>query len=101
MKKLVVLFFCIVFAASVSVAFSADSAALYKSKCAGCHGINGAKETGGVKLAGLDSKSAMEKINGYLDGSYGGKAKGMMIRILKKVDSADLQGLADHIGTFK
>ncbi|WP_027178430.1 c-type cytochrome [Maridesulfovibrio bastinii] len=101
MKKVIALFFCILLAASVSVAFSADSATLYKTKCSGCHGIDGTKHTGGIALAGLDSSSALEKMNGYLDGSYGGKAKGMMTRILKKLDASEIPGLAEHIGTFK
>lgn len=101
MKKIAALFVCIILAASVSVVYSGDASGIYKTKCAGCHGIDGTKKTGGVVLAGLDSATALKRINGYLDGTYGGKAKGMMTRVLKKIKPAQLPDLAAHIGTFK
>lgn len=101
MKKMAALFICIILAASVSMVSSGDASSLYESKCAGCHGKDGSKETRGVVLTGLDSVDALKKMQGYLDGSYGGKGKGMMARVLKRFKPEQLKGLADHIGTFK
>ncbi len=98
MKKL----FCILTSGLLLFAgtalYAADGAALYKA-CAGCHGADGSKKTAeSAPLKGQSAEEILKKLNGYADGSYGGKQKAMMTNIAKKHSADDLKTLADYIG---
>ena len=70
---------------------------LYKQKCSSCHGVNG-EGIIGPKLIGDSS----EKIHQALVDFKSGKRKNyVMYGLLSKMDNAQLQELADEIGTFE
>jgi len=101
MKKLIVaIAVCLMF--GLSCAYAEDPGAdLYKSKCAKCHGADGAKTTGasgGVVLKGQSAEDIKTKLMGYKDGSYGGDKKKTMIRLVDKLEDAQIAELAEHIG---
>ncbi|SKA63769.1 c-type cytochrome [Desulfobaculum bizertense] len=81
----------------------ADAHKLYKSKCAGCHGQNGEKLAlgAGVPLKGHSAADLEKMMKGYLDGTYGGNKKTIMVNILKKLSPEEISGLAKHIEGFK
>lgn len=100
MKKILIAFaICLAFA--VSVAFASPGADLYNSKCAKCHGKDGAKTSGasgGVMLKGQSVDDIKEKLLGYQDGTYGGKKKKTMERMAGKLDKQQVRQLSRHIG---
>ncbi len=105
MKKLLVVFtVAVALAAGAAVAAeqTVDGAALYKARCAGCHGVDGAKApTEGVKpLKGQSEADAYKKMTGYVDGTYGGAKKMGMVGILKSFKDDDLKALAKYIGSL-
>ncbi len=84
----------------VAAAFAADGAALYQSKCAKCHrdGSESSKSGGGVVLKGQAVDEVEMKLTGYLDGSYGGKKKKTMARLLKKFSPEEIKAMSVYIG---
>jgi cytochrome c len=100
MKKIIFAFaICLAFGASV--AFAGPGADLYKRKCAGCHGRDGAKTSGasgGTMLKGQSVDTIKSKLMGYKDESYGGKKKRTMIRVTGKLDKKQIRQLSRHIG---
>ncbi|OQX60325.1 MAG: hypothetical protein B5M52_00455 [Helicobacteraceae bacterium 4484_230] len=69
----------------------------YKSKCASCHGMNGAGIIG-PKLIGLESDDVYKKL---LDYKAGRKENLVMKGLLMKLNEADLREFADEIGEFE
>jgi cytochrome c len=97
-KLFIVLAICLAF--GVTAAF-ADGTALYDSKCAKCHGQDGAKVSGmsgGVMLKGQSAADIQTKLLGYKAGSYGGDKKKTMMRMVDKLTEQEISDLADHIG---
>lgn len=86
----------------VTAAFAVDGAGLYKARCAKCHrdGSESSKAGGGVVLKGQSADVIEMKLTGYVDGSYGGKKKALMARLLKKLSSDEIKALSAHIGSF-
>lgn len=79
-------------------AFAADTAALYKGRCAGCHGADGSKSTSGMQaIQGMAVEDMATKLEGYAKGSYGGKLKHTMEGVAKKLSPEEIQALADYI----
>ena len=87
---------------SVTASFAVDGAALYQKKCTKCHtdGSQSGKAGGGVVLKGQGAEMIQMKMDGYLDGSYGGKKKKTMARVLKKFSPAEIKALSMHIGSM-
>ena len=102
MKKILLLLSLTAFVCAGTAAFAEDStAALYKSRCAGCHGADGTKSTGGSPpIKGMSSSDIETKLHGYVDGTYGGKLKNMMINLSKKLSDDEVKALADYISKF-
>lgn len=97
MKKILIFcVFALFFAATA--AWAADGEKIFKSDCAGCHGMAG--EKGGSPLKGQGSDEILKKLQGYADGSYGGEKKSMMSNIAKK-HADSLKDIADYVGTLK
>lgn len=86
----------------VTAAFAVDGAALYKKGCAKCHrdGSESSKAGGDVVLKGQSAAEIEMKFNGYLDGSYGGKKKKTMARLLGKYSPEERKAMADYIGSL-
>ena len=79
-------------------AFAGDTAALYKSRCAGCHGADGSKSAGGTQaIQGMSVEDMTAKLDGYADGTYGGKLKHTMESVAKKLGQEEIHALADYI----
>lgn len=96
MKKIASFLSLMIFALSISAAYAADGAALYKSACAGCHGEAGEKGNAPLKDQGPDA--LLTKLKGYADGSYGGEKKAVMVNVVKKHSEEELKAVSDHIG---
>lgn len=84
-------------AATPTGGYSADGAALF-ARCAGCHGADGTKPPNVLK--GQSSAQVLGKMKGFLDGSYGGQRKEVMIGKLKTLSPEEMQSLADYIGSL-
>lgn len=82
-----------------SAAWAADGEALYKANCAGCHATDGSKVHGEAALKDQDAAAILKKLQGYADGTYGGKSKTVMEAIAKK-HKDDLKTIADYAGTL-
>ena len=102
MKKILLLLSLTALVCAGTAAFAEDdTAALYKSRCAGCHGADGSKSTGGSPaIKGMSSSDIETKLKGYTDGTYGGKLKNMMVNLSKKLTDAERQALAEYISKF-
>ncbi|MBU1002189.1 MAG: cytochrome C [Proteobacteria bacterium] len=102
MKKCIALMSALVMVfALLGVCAFASGPDLY-ARCAGCHGADGSKQAMGVSIV-LKGQSAVElekKMQGYLDGSYGGAKKMIMTNTLKKLDPEQLKELAAQIAGF-
>ena len=100
-KTILALIVCLSF--GVTAACAGGGAELYAKKCAKCHGADGSKTSGasgGVMLKGQSVEDLKMKLMGYKDGSYGGKKKKTMIRLVSKLEEKQLEELAETIGGF-
>lgn len=100
---IIALVLCLSFGLTVACASGTDGAALYDKKCAKCHGADGAKTSGasgGVMLKGQSAEDIKTKLLGYKDGSFGGDKKKTMMRMVQKFDDAEIEALAEHIGSL-
>ncbi len=82
---------------------SPDGAALYKAKCAMCHGPDGAGQTAmgkSLKLRDLRSDAVQKQTDLELTKVIAG-GKGKMQGYAKQLSSADIQALIAHIRTLK
>lgn len=80
----------------------ADGAAVF-AKCVGCHGANAEKQALGKSkvIAGEDSASTVEKLNGYKAGTLnqygmGGLMKGQVAAL----SDDDIKAVSDYIATL-
>lgn len=80
----------------------ADGAALYK-KCAGCHGMDGAKVALGKskKISEMSEDELNVAMNGYKDGSYGGPMKGLMKGQVVRLSTEQIASLSTYIANLK
>lgn len=84
------------------LALAADGAAVFKRSCAGCHGQNAERGTGGTQpIKGRSAADIQKMLRGYADGSYGGKQKATMQNVAKKLSADDLKAVAEHVGGLK
>jgi len=101
MKKLIAML-TLILCFGVTAAFAVDGAALYKKKCAKCHrdGSESSRAGGGVVLKGQSTEAIEMKLKGYLDGTYGGKKKKTMARLLKKSTPEEIRAMSEYIGSL-
>lgn len=100
MKKMLVILslFALICAGTAAFAAPDATADLYKNRCAGCHGLDGAKTMGGsAAIKGMPANVVVAKLNGYVDGSYGGRLKQTMVNPSKKLSADEKEALADYI----
>lgn len=87
----------VILSISVSAHAQGDSAALYKSKCAMCHGADGAKAVGhDLSSAEVQKESDADLIAVITDG----KAP-KMPKYGDKLKPEEIKGLVDYIRTLK
>lgn len=78
---------------------AADGAALYKSQCASCHGMNGEKKALNKSQVIKDFSKAqiVTALKGYQDGSYGGAMKAIMKSKVANLSDADIDAIAETV----
>ena len=98
MRRMAVAGFVLALSLAVAAAALAGGEEVY-TRCAGCHGADGAKRAMGVAppLAGQSSLELLEKLEGYADGVYGGSKKAIMTNTLKRLSPEQLREVADYI----
>ena len=72
------------------------------AKCITCHGLN-AEKTALSKskvIRGWESKKIINALNGYKNGSYGGKMRGVMEAQIKSYTDEDIKKVAEFIATL-
>ena len=79
-----------------------NGASLYAKKCASCHGKDARKLALSTSraIAGWSSTKTQNVLNGYKDGSYGGKMKGVMQGQSKPLSDSDIKLISDYISTL-
>ena len=89
------------------IAFSAfgaaDGAALYKAKCASCHGADGSGNTAmgkAMKLRDLGSAEVQKQTDAQLH-SVTADGKGKMPAYKGKLSDEEIKALVAHMRTFK
>ena len=101
MKKCLTFLSLTAFVFAGSMAVAADAAEMFKSSCAGCHGVDGSKSAGGTTpLKGQKADAVLKMLEGYKGGSFGGDKKAIMENVVKKHSADDLKQLAEYIGTL-
>jgi len=81
---------------AMSTAWAKDGAAIYKSKCAGCHGAQGEGKSG-PKLAST-SRSEDEIVKALISG---GLSKAPHIKPFKGANNDNAQKVAAYVKTLK
>jgi len=81
---------------------AADGASLYK-KCASCHGKNAEKKALGKSavIKGWEAKKAVDALNGYKAGTYGGAMKGLMKGQVASLNDEQIESIAKYIEAKK
>lgn len=74
-----------------------DGAALYKAKCASCHGADGSKAVLSKPVKGLSAADTAKKMEGYKAKTYGGSKKATMENLSSNLSEADIKALAAFI----
>lgn len=84
-----------------SAAFAADGAALYKAKCAGCHGADGSKAKMGANvMRPLNSADVQKQSDAELI-TLTTKGKGKMPAYEAKMSADEIKAVVAHIRTLK
>jgi cytochrome c6 len=87
----------VILSISVSAHAQADSAAIYKSKCAMCHGADGAKAAG----HDLSSADVQKKSDADLTAVIADGKPPKMPKYGDKLKPEEIKGLVDYIRTLK
>ena len=84
---------------STHISTNVTGAGLYAQRCASCHGKDAKKSALNVSqpIAGWSSTKLKDALNGYKDGTFGGKMKGLMQGQSKPLSDADIKLLSDYI----
>lgn len=79
-----------------------DGYALYAKKCSSCHGKDAKKSAlnASAQIAGWQSQKIQDALQGYEDGSYGGKMKAMMKGQVSSLSKEERKVIADYISTL-
>lgn len=79
-----------------------DGAELYRKHCASCHGDDGTKvPVNSVPINDQSTEEVTAKLEGYMDGSYGGANKKMMQMALKKLSDEEITSIITFMETFE
>ena len=76
-----------------------NASSLYASKCASCHGTNAEKYAlnASENIAQWDSKRIQDALQGYKNGTFGGKMKAIMQAQSKPLSDEEIKLLSDYI----
>lgn len=80
-----------------------DVKTLYMKKCVTCHGVNGEKKALGIarELNTLNKKEIEAALNGYKNGTHGGKYKKLKTGLVNTLSDEDILALTAYILTLK
>ncbi len=80
-----------------------DAKSLYTKKCVTCHGINGEKKALGIarELQTLSKEDIETALNGYKDGTLGGKFKKLKKGLINTLSDEEILALSNYIQTLK
>jgi len=72
---------------------------LYVHKCASCHGKDAKKSAlnASVSIAGWDTKKTQDALNGYKNGTFGGKMKAIMEGQSKPLSDEEIKLISEYI----
>lgn len=75
---------------------------IYAKRCASCHGMNAEKSAlnASDNIAQWDAKRIEDALQGYKNGTFGGKMKGMMQAQSKSLTDEEIKLLSDYISTL-
>ncbi len=81
---------------------SPNASNLYANRCSSCHGINAEKSAlnASAVIAQWDSKQIQKALEGYKNGTFGGKMKGIMQAQSKSLSDEEIKLLSDYITTL-
>lgn len=97
MKKV----FAVVAAATLSTSlFAADGAALYKSKCVGCHGADGSKVIAALGVKPLNTPE-VKKMGAAGVGDIVSKGKNKMPAFAGKMSPEEISAVSGYVLTLK
>lgn len=80
---------------------SPQGKSLYTQKCAACHGEKAEGKANYPKLAGQNKEDLVKKLNGYIDGSFGGAQKVIMSGQAKQLAESEREAIVDYIVSIK
>jgi len=103
MTKITALFMLCTMFTIASIADETGTAKLYQSKCASCHGKHGELKALNTSrpIATLTQAQIEVALNGYKDGSYGGKLKKVKQGIVRNLNADEIAAIADYVPTLK
>lgn len=98
MRHMSIVFAGLLLSVLIVVPAFAEGEAIY-AKCKGCHGVDGAQKAMGMSpaLQGQSAQQLLEKLEGYVDGTYGGSKKMIMVNTLKRLSPEQLREVAEYI----
>ena len=93
---------CLLFAGVLQAA-AQDGAAIFKERCASCHGMDGQTPKGNAKngIRMYSSAEVQQRLKGYESGGYGGSGKSVMQNVAKNLAPDQKQAVSDYIGNMK
>jgi mono/diheme cytochrome c family protein len=103
LRKVTTISLIVLFGLMTTAAFAADGAAIYKAKCALCHGANGSGDTPSgksMKVKDLRSDSVQKQTDLELTKVISG-GKGKMPPYGKQLSNDDIKALIGFIRTLK
>ncbi len=80
---------------------SSQGQSLYVKKCAACHGEKAERKASYLRLAGQTKEDLTKKLDGYIDGSFGGAQKVIMAGQAKQLAQSEREAIAEYISTIK
>ena len=95
--------FALILTTSVLLMGETDGEALYKKKCASCHGKNAQKRALNISLVinTLPKEELTQALIGYKNGSYGGKMKGIKKGLVNSLSEDDISAISTYIQTLR
>ena len=81
---------------------SKSGESLYTTKCSSCHGKRGEKTAlnSSQVIAGWEKAKIQDSLNGYKDGTYGGKMKGIMRGQVVPLNKGQIERLSTYIASL-
>ena len=81
---------------------SVNASGLYTLKCASCHGTNAQKKAlnTSADISQWDTQKIQNALQGYKNGTYGGKMKAIMQAQSKPLSDEEIKQLSEYITTL-